>query len=146
MTKIRLINAKIIDPLQGKNKVIETIHITTQGRIGSTDLVEDNEEIDCRNMVMMAGGIDLHTHIGGGKTNIARMLMPEGLCKSDGFEDGNKGDVTPGTIDTGYRYAEMGYTAAFEPAMIFSNARQAHLEMGDVPILDHGAYVMLGND
>ena len=40
----------------------------------------------------------------------------------------------------------MGYTAAFEPAMIFSNARQAHLEMGDVPILDHGAYVMLGND
>ena len=23
---------------------------------------------------------------------------------------------------------------------------QAHLEMGDVPILDHGAYVMLGND
>ena len=39
----------------------------------------------------------------------------------------------------------MGYTAAFEPAMIFSNAA-VHLEMGDVPILDHGAYVMLGND
>ena len=38
----------------------------------------------------MAGGIDLHTHIGGGKTNIARMLMPEGLCKSNGFEYGNK--------------------------------------------------------
>ena len=30
--------------------------------------------------------------------------------------------------------------------MIASNARQAHMEMGDTPILDHGAYVMLGND
>jgi formylmethanofuran dehydrogenase subunit A len=40
----------------------------------------------------------------------------------------------------------MGYTAVFEPAMVASNARHAHLEMGDVPILDHGAYVMLGND
>ena len=40
----------------------------------------------------------------------------------------------------------MGYTAAFEPAMVAGNARHAHLEMGDVPILDHGAYVMLGND
>ena len=53
---------------------------------------------------------------------------------------------TPGTLATGYRYAEMGYTAAFEPAMIASNARHAHMEMGDTPIIDHGAYVMLGND
>jgi formylmethanofuran dehydrogenase subunit A len=30
--------------------------------------------------------------------------------------------------------------------MIASNARHAHLEMGDTPIIDHGAYVMLGND
>src|SRR5690606_739891 len=49
-------------------------------------------------------------------------------------------------LATGYRYAEMGYTAAFEPAMMASNARHTHLEMGDTPILDHGAYVMLGND
>jgi len=40
----------------------------------------------------------------------------------------------------------MGYTAAFEPAMVAGNARHAHMEMGDTPILDHGAYVMLGND
>ena len=30
--------------------------------------------------------------------------------------------------------------------MIASNARHTHLEMGDTPIIDHGAYVMLGND
>src|SRR5260221_9263137 len=40
----------------------------------------------------------------------------------------------------------MGYSAAFEPAMVAANARAAHLEMADVPILDKGAYVMLGNE
>src|SRR5262249_32843314 len=56
------------------------------------------------------------------------------------------GLTTPSTFTTGYRYAAMGYTAAFEPAMVASNARAAHIEMTDVPILDKGAYVMLGND
>jgi formylmethanofuran dehydrogenase subunit A len=50
------------------------------------------------------------------------------------------------TFTVGYRYAEMGYTACFEPAMLLANARQAHLEMGDTPIVDKGAYVLLGND
>src|SRR5258708_9123213 len=40
----------------------------------------------------------------------------------------------------------MGYRAAFEPAMVASNARAAQIEMTDVPILDKGAYVMLGNE
>jgi formylmethanofuran dehydrogenase subunit A len=40
----------------------------------------------------------------------------------------------------------MGYTACFEPAMLPSNARQAHMEMGDTPIVDKGAYALLGND
>ena len=40
----------------------------------------------------------------------------------------------------------MGYTAAFEPAMLPANARQAHMEMGDTPIIDKGAFVMLGSD
>lgn len=44
------------------------------------------------------------------------------------------------------RYIEMGYTAAFEPAILAINARQAHLEMGDTPMIDKGGYAMLGND
>src|SRR5262249_50127265 len=46
----------------------------------------------------------------------------------------------------GYRYAEMGYTACFEPAMLPANARQAHMEMGDTPMVDKGAFAMLGSD
>ena len=33
--------------------------------------------------------------------------------------------ATPSSFVTGYRYAAMGYTAAFEPAMVPSNARSA---------------------
>jgi formylmethanofuran dehydrogenase subunit A len=56
------------------------------------------------------------------------------------------GQITPPTLTTGYRYAEMGYTACFEPAMLPVNARQAHMEMADTPIVDKGAYALLGND
>ena len=52
----------------------------------------------------------------------------------------------PSTLTAGYRYAEMGYTACFEPAMLPANARQAHMEMGDTPMVDKGAFVMLGSD
>jgi formylmethanofuran dehydrogenase subunit A len=112
-------------------------------------------EIDAGGCVVMAGGIDLHTHIGGGKVNLARLLMAEDHrdasanpypLPSNPLELASCGTCTPGTLATGYRYVEMGYTAAFEPAMVPSNARHAHMEMGDVPVLDHGAYVMLGND
>ena len=52
----------------------------------------------------------------------------------------------PSSFIAGYRYAEMGYTACFEPAVLPINARQAHMEMGDTPIVDKGGYVMLGSD
>ena len=119
-----------------------------------------DREYDATGMIVMAGGIDLHSHIGGGKTNLSRLLLPEdhradaGEAAYEDVRDDNGrylrlpscGVCAPGTLATGYRYAEMGYTAAFEPAMMPSNARHTHLEMGDTPIIDHGAYVMLGND
>src|SRR5262249_56255327 len=56
------------------------------------------------------------------------------------------GSLTPSTFVTGSRYAEMGYTAAFEPAMVAGNARHAHAELADIPMIDKGCYVMLGNE
>jgi len=109
-----------------------------------------DKEYDVTGKIIMSGAIDMHTHIGGGKGNIARTLLPEDhradpvahthICHS------GCGHAMPSTFTTGYRYAEMGYTAAFEPAVIPVNARQAHMEMGDTPMLDKGGYVMLGSD
>ena len=110
----------------------------------------DSFRIERPGCVVMAGGIDMHTHIGGGKVNIARMMLPEEhrdhvQPRQHGCRSGS-GHYSPSTFTTGYAYARMGYTMAFEPAMLPINARQAHQEMADVPLLDKGAYVLLGND
>ena len=98
----------------------------------------------------MAGGIDIHTHIGGGKVNIARLLLAEdhndNPVAANAMTRSGSGSIAPSSFVTGYRYAEMGYTTCFEPAMMPVNARQSHLEMADTPMLDTGAYVLLGND
>lgn len=133
MSTRRLRGGRVFDPVHGHDGAARDI-VMRDGRIIDLDPREAvDEEVDAHGCIVLAGGIDLHSHIGGGKANLARMLLPEHRC-------------TPGTLETGLRYAEMGYTAVFEPAMAASNARHAHMEMGDVPIVDHGAYVMLGND
>lgn len=150
---LRLRGGRVIDPANGVDAVRDIG--VRDGRIVELHPKEAvAEDIDASGCVVMAGGIDMHTHIGGGKVNLARMLLPEDhrlnrdpiALPTNPLELASCGHCAPGTLATGYRYAEMGYTAAFEPAMMHSNARHAHMEMGDTPILDHGAYVMLGND
>ncbi len=152
-------NGRLYDPAHNKNGVVEDIYIY-QGRIVPKPL--DNAKIsqtyDLTGKVVMAGAIDMHSHIGGGKVNIARMMLPEYQQKQM-QEIKNLSEpeahictpycshhATPTATDTGFRYIEMGYTAAFEPAISPINARQAHLEMGDTPMIDKGGYAMLGND
>jgi formylmethanofuran dehydrogenase subunit A len=148
MTTTLIRNARVIDPAHPALPAQRDI-AWRDGRIVEAPSDADRV-IDAAGCIVMAGGIDLHTHIGGGKVNLARLLMAEdhrGATRPDNpLTLPSCGTCAPGTLATGYRYVEMGYTAAFEPAMVPSNARHAHMEMGDVPVLDHGAYVMLGND
>ncbi|MFQ6334096.1 formylmethanofuran dehydrogenase subunit A [Methylophilus sp. 3sh_L] len=147
-------NAKVIDPAHVKDGVVQDIYIR-DGRIIAKPA--DSEKIaqvyDLNGKIVMAGAIDMHSHIGGGKVNIARMLLPEyqemrRLQEPEAHICGPNCShhATPNTTDTGMRYIEMGYTAAFEPAILAVNARQAHMEMGDTPMIDKGGYAMLGND
>ena len=154
MSSLLLRGARIVDPANPGSASPRDLAVR-DGRIVEPVPGERwDEVVDASGCIAMAGGIDLHTHIGGGKVNLARLLMVEDhrdaanpyALPTNPLELPSCGHCAPGTLATGYRYVEMGYTAAFEPAMVASNARQAHMEMGDVPVLDHGAYVMLGND
>jgi len=153
MTTLCLRGGRIIDPANGCDEVRD-LHVRDGRIVEAPPHGAASEDIDASGCIVMAGGIDMHTHIGGGKVNLARMLMPEDhrsnanplALPDNALELASCGTCTPGTLATGYRYVEMGYTAAFEPAMMACNARHTHMEMGDTPILDHGAYVMLGND
>ena len=146
---VRLSGGTVYDPGQGIDGEVRDLYVR-DGRMVAPPAEPPDLVYDLRGKVVMAGGIDIHTHIGGGKVNLGRILFPEdhrehpdpggGLRRSGG------GRVTPSTFVTGYRYAEMGYTACFEPAMLPSNARHAHLELGDTPLVDKGGYALLGND
>jgi len=144
-------NGRVYDPAHGVDGVVKEIYIKN-GRINSKP--NSGEKIsqvyDLAGKVIMAGAIDMHSHIGGGKVNIARMMLPEFRQYSEPeahiCTPHCSHHATPTTTETGFRYIEMGYTAAFEPAMMPINARQAHLEMADTPMIDKGGYAMLGND
>lgn len=98
--------------------------------------------------VVMAGGIDIHTHIGGGKLAIARLLMQDSIDDDARAtaRTAAENDYLPASAVTARRYLEMGYTTAFEPAVIPCNARMAHAEMTDMPPLSTGGFCLLGND
>lgn len=148
---IKLKNGVVYDPVHGINGEKRDIYIR-DGLITRkpSSNVRINQTYDMKDKIIMSGAIDIHTHIGGGKVNIARMMLPEDhendLVSKTPLTRSGCGNAAPSTLTTGYRYAEMGYTACFEPAMLPTNARQAHMEMADIPIVDKGAYAMLGSD
>jgi formylmethanofuran dehydrogenase subunit A len=147
---IKLTGGKVYDPANGVDGEVRDIFIENGRIVSPAPNAKVAHEYPLHGRVVMAGGIDPHSHIGGGKVTIARMLMPEDHI---GQEEARTeltrpgvGHAIPSTMTAGYRYAEMGYTAAFEPAMLPANARQAHMELADTPIIDKGAFVMLGSD
>ena len=147
---IKLTGGTLYDPAHGIDGEVRNIYIRDGRIVDAPGDATIDQEYDLYGKVVMAGAIDMHTHIGGGKVTIARTLLPEDHRK-DPFDRTDLlrsgcGHAVPSTLTTGYRYAEMGYTAGFEPAVLPVNARQAHMEMGDVPMIDKGGYVMLGSD
>src|ERR1700748_294131 len=75
---IRLKGGRLFDPAQGIDGEVRDIHIQA-GRIVATPAPDTHieREYDVTGRVVMAGAIDLHTHIGGGKINLARAMLPE---------------------------------------------------------------------
>lgn len=148
---IKLSGGEIYDPahqIDGETKDLYIVDGKLQKNLSERDKLEQTYDIS--GCIVMAGAIDLHTHIGGGKVNIARTMMLEDEhlhphSGSDLLRSGN-GRAVPSTFSAGYRYAEMGYTACFEPAVLPVNARQAHMELADTPMVDKGGYALLGND
>ena len=148
---IKLSGGTVYDPVHGINGEKRDIYLQ-DGYITRkpASSIKIDKTYDLNGKIIMAGAIDIHTHIGGGKVNIARMMLPEDhradLVSKTKLTRSGCGHAAPSTLTAGYRYAEMGYTACFEPAMLPSNARQAHMEMTDTPMVDKGAYAMLGSD
>ena len=150
---LKIAGGTVYDPANGIDGQVRDIWIAG-GRIvaaPSDPAVRPDRTIDAAGLVVMPGGIDMHCHIAGPKVNMARKMRPEEkrlapkVPRTASTHSGTLGSV-PSTFATGYKYAGMGYTTAFDAAIPPLAARHAHEEFDDTPCIDKGFYVLVGNN
>ena len=152
---LKIINGQVYDPANGvsgdvKDILIEDGHIVGEaGRLQDEDKAGDVEVLDAAGCAVMPGGIEIHSHMAGPKVNSARIMCPEDhydhfYSRTPATRSGT-GYTIPSTFMTGYLYAGLGYTTAFEAAVPPLEARHAHEELQDTPLLDTGIYTLMGN-
>jgi formylmethanofuran dehydrogenase subunit A len=141
------------DPANGVDGEVKDVWIQ-DGKVvapPADPAVRPDKTIDASGLVVMPGGVDMHSHIARPKVNLARTMRPEdkrkaGFVKRGPFtRSGTVGSV-PSTFATGYLYAGMGYTTAFDAAIPPLGARHAHEEFHDTPTIDKGFFVLFGNN
>jgi formylmethanofuran dehydrogenase subunit A len=153
MTVFRIADGTVYDPANGVNGLVRDVWIR-DGKIVATPAdpaIRPDRLLDARGLVIMPGGVDVHSHIAGPKVNVARRMRPEdkrhsaGIQRGTGTRSGTIGSV-PSTFATGYLYAGLGYTMAIDAAVPPLGARHAHQEFQDTPAIDKAFLVLLGNN
>jgi formylmethanofuran dehydrogenase subunit A len=141
-------NGFVYDPLNGVKGEKMDIAIEN-GKIVEKVNERKAKVVDASGMIVMPGGVDIHTHIAGSEVNAGRLLRPE-----DHFQDvevrtattrSGVGHSIPSTFTTGYRYARMGYTMICNPSMPPLEARHTHEELEDTPMVDKATFPLLGD-
>lgn len=142
----RLKGGRVYDPEHGVDGETRDIYFRDDRIVPAprSDASIDHD-IDVTGKVVMAGAIDIHSHIAGGNVNTARLITPD-LRRTHMMMALERQPGQWSARDTGRRYAQMGYTTVVEPAVLPSNALQAHLEMADIPIIDTAGLAVLGSD
>jgi formylmethanofuran dehydrogenase subunit A len=148
---LRIANGQVYDPANGIDGAVRTIAVRDGRIVPEADLPAGARTIDARGMLVLPGGVDLHSHIAGPKVNAARKLRPEDHRRAEPVRrtattrSGVMG-ANPSTFATGYTYARLGYTTAVDAAVTPLGARHAHEELHDTPLIDKAILVLMGNN
>lgn len=141
----------VFDPINGVEGQRMDVWVK-KGKIVAPEEVDVNKAsiIDASGQVVMPGGVDIHSHIAGAKVNGGRKLCPEDHLKlvrpRTAISRSGSGYTLPTTHMTGYRYSEMGYTTVMEAAAAPLLARHTHEELEDMPGIDKGVFITMGNN
>ncbi|MCJ2095658.1 formylmethanofuran dehydrogenase subunit A [Methylobacterium sp. J-072] len=135
---------RVVDPTASRDAVGDVW--IEDGRIVDPEGRQPDRVIDASGCVVMAGGVEVHSHIAGGNVITSRLLLPD-LYVSEASPEGHPFAHAGGAAGwIGSTYARMGYTTAVEPAMPPTHALATQLELADIPLLDRGALTVMGND
>ena len=143
----RITGGRVIDPTAERDEIGDVW--LRDGRISAPPPAgtQPDETCDAAGKIVMAGAIDIHSHIAGANVNTARLLLPEWHRASAARPaDTPLSNAGWPTFETGCRYATMGFTMVVEPAVAPHYALHAHLELADIPIIDKATLSILGND
>jgi formylmethanofuran dehydrogenase subunit A len=138
---------RVIDPAHRRDQIGDVWFRDGQVIAPPPEGVAADETHDATGTIVMAGAIDIHSHIAGANVNRARLLLPE-EHRAHMAAPARAPFSTAGwsTFETGCRYAQMGFTTVVEPAVAPHQALHAHLELADIPIIDKATLAVLGND
>src|SRR5258708_8999977 len=148
---LRITGGTVYDPANGIDGVVKDVCIADGRIVAAADFAPGARIVDATGMVVMPGGVDVHTHVAGGALNFARGLVPENQRSARKFLHGldrraGLGGMTPTTFATGYLDAGMGWTTANEAAVPILSARHTHEELHDIPIVDKTSLVLMANN
>ena len=120
---IQIRNGTVYDPKNGIECEKMDIFVA-DGKV--VDEIKPDEIIDATGKTIMAGGIDVHSHVATYGLNLSRFTF--------GF---------PTVDEIGYTYARMGYTHVNEPLMTLNTASYVHHELSSIPLIDTSAFLVL---
>ncbi|HBY98603.1 MAG TPA: formylmethanofuran dehydrogenase subunit A [Chloroflexi bacterium] len=149
---LKITGGRLYDPINSIDGEIRDLYVQDGSMVPApADENAVTRTLDATGMIVLPGGLDLHCHIAGGKVNSGRKIRPEDHRRGWHFERtdvtrSGTGGTVPSTFATGYKYAGMGYTTAFDAAVAPVGAKHTHEEFHDTPVIDKGGYILMGNN
>jgi formylmethanofuran dehydrogenase subunit A len=134
----RIAGGRVIDPAHGRDGVGDVWFEDGRVIAPPTGRAPDVTH-DAAGAIVLAGGIDIHSHIAGSNVNTARLLLPD-------LRRGGSFDGAPASFEIGRLYSAMGFTLVVEPAIAPMVAMQVHLELAAIPFIDRAILAVLGNE
>ncbi len=143
MSYLKISGGCVYDPANGVDGELRDVWVREGKITAPPDRDATIKTVDVTGMVVMPGAVDMHCHIAGPKVNAARKLQPE--MTRQAIECGSMAAV-PDIVTTGLRYTGLGYTTCFDAAISPLAARHVHHEFSQVPNVDTGFFVLVGNN
>jgi len=133
-----LAGGTIHDPAHERDGVVDDIWIDGGRIVAAPDIESGWRRVDAGGLVVMPGGVDLHSHVAGPKVAAGRRIAPPAAP--------GRPAAVPTIHATGALYAALGYTTVFDAAIATGAAALAHRELAEMPVLDRGIYLLAADD
>ncbi len=144
MTLTCITGGHVVDPDSGRDGIDE-IWLENGRVVAPPANAQRFEHIDATGCIVMAGAIDVHTHVAGANVSAARLLLPERYADIE--KPMTEWTGAPFDLfSTGALYAQMGFTLVVEPAVAPTDAVATHAELECIPYVDRATLSVVGND